>query len=56
MKWEYDCTNVSDILQMIHENDLFHMQPVFSSVAPTFAVIPDHADIFILVKNYQFSL
>ena len=51
----HGCTSVSDIVQMIHENDLFHMQPVFSSVAHTFAVIPDHADIFILVKDYQFS-
>ena len=51
----HDCTSVSDIVQMIHENDLFHMQPVFSSVAHIFAVIPDHADIFILVKDYQFS-
>ena len=41
-------------MHTIHKNNLFHMQPEFSSVAHTFAVIPDHADIFILVKDYQF--
>ena len=51
----HDCTCVSDIVQTMHENDLFQIQPEFSSVVHILAVIPDHADIFSLVKDYQFS-
>ena len=51
----HDCTCVSDIVHTMHKNDLFHMQPEFSSVVHILAVIPDHADIFSLVKDYQFS-
>ena len=51
----HDCTCVSYIVQTMHENDLFQIQPEFSSVVHILAVIPDHADIFSLVKDYQFS-